>query len=71
MCAHMTLYVYTVICENFVAKRFRFARSDENFLGENSLPVLTCAANILWHMLEVDENIVTRIFLTQKFCKYN
>ena len=41
-------------------------RSDEKFLRENILPVLTYTANI-WCTLEVDENIVTRIFLTQKF----
>ena len=45
---------------------FRFVRSDEKFLRENSLPVLTYTANI-WHTLEVDENIITRKFLTQKF----
>ena len=27
----------------------------------------TYTANILWHTLEVDENIVTRIVLTQNF----
>ena len=32
----------------------------------NSLPVLTYTANI-WHTLEVDKNIITRKFLTQKF----
>ena len=42
----------------FVVKNFRFAQSNENFLHENSLPVLTYTANI-WHALEVDENIVT------------
>ena len=36
-------------------------QSDENFLCENSLPVLTSTANI-WRVLQVDENIVTRIF---------
>ena len=40
----------TVICEIFV-----FGQSDENFLCENSLPVLTYAAGVL----EVDKNIVT------------
>ena len=46
---------------------FCFVQSDEKFLCENSLPVLTYTANILWHTLEVDENIITRKFLTQKF----
>ena len=39
-------------------KNFHFVRSDESFLRENSLPVLTHTANI-WHALEVDKNIVT------------
>ena len=51
-------------------KIFCFVHSDENFLHENSLPVLTYTANI-WHALEVDENIVTQIFLAQKFCERN
>ena len=46
-------------------KIFHFAQNDKNFLRENSLPVLTYTANILWPALEVDENIVTRIFLTK------
>ena len=37
----------------------------ENFLRENSLPVLTYTVNI-WRTLKVDENIVIRKFLTQK-----
>ena len=46
-------------------------RSDENFLHENSLPILICTANI-WRVLEVNENnIITRIFLTQKVCEQN
>ena len=49
----------TVIRENFVF--FHFVQSDENILCENSLPVLTYTVNT-WHALEVDENIVTRIF---------
>ena len=57
----------TIICESFGVKTFRFAQSDKIFLYENSLPVL---ANI-WRVFEVDENIVTRIFLAQKFCKRN
>ena len=35
------LHSATVIHENFVVKIFRFARSDEKFLCENSLPVQT------------------------------
>ena len=48
----------TVIHEDFVVKKFSFARSDEKFLHENSLPVLTYTANI-WRALEVDKNIIT------------
>ena len=48
-------------------KNFRFVQSDENFLCKNSLPYI---ANI-WRALEVDENNVTRKFLTQIFCERN
>ena len=49
------------------AKFFILGKVMKNFC-ENSLPVLTYTVNI-WHVLEVDENIITQIFLTQKFCK--
>ena len=39
----------------------------KKFLCKNSLPILTYTVNILWRTLEVDKNIVTRIFLTQNF----
>jgi hypothetical protein len=60
------LWVTTVIREYFVVKKFRFARSDENFLRENSLPVQTYTANI-WRAIDMYENIITQKFLTQKF----
>ena len=63
------MYVHTVICENFV-KKFRFTQSDENILCKNCLLVLIYTVNI-WRVFDMNENIVTRKFLTQKICKQN
>ena len=46
------------------SKFFCFPQCDENFLCENCLPVLTYTANI-WCAFDIDENIVTRKFLTK------
>jgi hypothetical protein len=42
-------------------------QSDENFFRENNSPVQTYTANI-WRAIDMNENIVTRIFLTQNSC---
>ena len=57
----------TVIHKKFVVKMHEVMKI---FLHENSLPVLTYTVNI-WHTLEVNENIITRKFLTQNFCERN
>ena len=66
------MYVYTCavsarlhFAKSSLLKIFRFASSDESFLHENSLPILTYIANI-WHALKVDKNIITQIYLAQK-----
>ena len=61
---------YTVIRENFIAKNFVLYEVMKFFLHKSSLPVLIYTANV-WRALELDENIVTRIILTQKFVKRN
>ena len=67
--------VSTCICNwKILLKKIFILHEVTNFLCENSLPVLTYTANIiiilLWCTLEVDKNIVTRIFLIQKnFCE--
>ena len=53
-----------------LVKNFRSTQSDEIFLRENFLLVLLYTANI-WHVFDMNENIVTQKFLTQKFCKQN
>ena len=54
----------TVICEFFVVKKFHFAQNDKNY--ENCLLVILYTVNI-WRVFDMNENIVTRKFLTQKF----
>ena len=49
-------------------KNFHFAQKDENFLHENCLLVILYNVNI-WCAFDMNENIVTRKFLTQKFCE--
>ncbi len=55
-----------------IHKKYFFlgAQSDENFLRENSLPIQTYTGNRLC-AIDMYENIVTRIFLTQNFCEQN
>ena len=55
--SHTTTYFQYELVKISLLKNFRFARSDETFLRENSLPVLA--------------RIFTRIFLIQKFCERN
>ena len=51
---------HTVICEFFVVKKFSFHPKRQKFLTRI---LLLYIANI-WHTREIDENIVTRKFLT-------
>ena len=44
--------------------------NDENFLRKIFLLVIPYTANI-WHAFDMNENIVTQKFLTQKFCERN
>ena len=66
VCRNQITVVRTVICEIFVAKNFFVL---QNFLCKNGLSILTYTVNI-WCMFDVDENSVSRKFLT-KFCKRN
>ena len=50
---------YTVIHENFVVKKNRLMQNDEKFLL-----VILYTVNI-WHLFDMNENIVTRKFLTK------
>ena len=64
---------YSVICENFVFKNFRLAQNDEIFYVIFFLLVVLhvyYTVNI-WGMFDMNKNIVTRKFLTQKFCERN
>ena len=60
----------TVIREFSLLKFFRFAQNNENFLRENCLLVILYVVNI-WCAFDMNENIVTRKFLTQNFCERN
>ena len=60
----------TIICKFFVVKNFRFAQNNENFLHENCLLVILYIVNIRC-AFDMNENIVTRKFLTHKLCKRN
>ena len=44
-------------------KNFRFVQNDENFLRENCLLIILYTVNI-WCAFDMNENIVTRKFLT-------
>ena len=55
--------MHTVIREIFIVKNFRSTQNDEKILHEYYLPIVLYVANI-WHTREIDENIVTRKFLT-------
>ena len=60
----------TIIREFFVLKISRFVQNDENFLHENCLLVILYTMDI-WCAFDMNENIVTRKFLTQKFYERN
>ena len=51
-------------------KNFHFVQNDENVLHENCLLVILYTVNI-WCAFDMNENIVTQKFLTQKFCEQN
>ena len=57
-----SLYRNSRIFQNFILL---------NFLRENSLPVRTYTANIIWYTFDTDENIVTCTgkFPSTKVCK--
>ena len=59
-------YYYYRNSRIFVVKNFRFAQKDENFLRENCLLVILYTVNV-WCAFDMNENIVTRKFLTQYF----
>ena len=64
--SYLIIILNTVIHEVFV-KIFRFAQNDENFLHKNCLLIMLYTVDIiLWCALDMNENIVTQKFLTQK-----
>jgi hypothetical protein len=61
----------TVIHEYFVVKNFRFVQSDKNFLCEIIYLYKPIQRIYAWRAIDMYKNIVTRIFVTQNFCKRN
>ena len=56
----------TVIYENFVVKNIYFVQSDEKLLRENFFTSITIYDEYMAR-IDMNENIITQKFLTQKF----
>ena len=61
---------HTLIRKNFVVKKFS-SRTKRRKILLVILHVHVYIANIIWHVFDMNENIVTRKFLTQKFANKN